>query len=72
MPTGDALSNVLLSAELRTVPFQQCNATFVNYNQNKHFDTFENGISETQYCAFDPISNRGSCRGDSGGPLQGN
>lgn len=65
-----ALSDVLLSAEVRTVPFAQCNATFVNYNYNKNYDTFENGISETQYCAFDPTSKRGACRGDSGGPLQ--
>lgn len=54
LPTGDVLSTELLSAAVKTVPLSQCNATFLNYNENKNFDEFKNGITDGQYCAKDP------------------
>lgn len=30
----------------------------------------QNGISDSQYCARDPVGRRDTCKGDSGGGLQ--
>lgn len=42
----------------------------MEYNKIVHLKTFRNGISESQYCAYDPDGKNDSCDGDSGGPLQ--
>lgn len=52
------------------MPLSDCNATIVNYNEQRNLLGFQNGIDESQYCAYDPIENNDSCQGDSGGPLQ--
>lgn len=52
------------------MPLSQCNATFLEYNREAQNKAFENGISDSQYCAYDPIEKGNSCQGDSGGPLQ--
>lgn len=51
------------------MPLSQCNATYLKYNRKAHHPAFENGVSESQYCAYNP-SGSDSCNGDSGGPLQ--
>lgn len=70
MQTGDVQSDKLLSAEIKTMPLSHCNETFVGYNQRINHAAFKEGISNSQYCAYDPANKRDSCRGDSGGPLQ--
>lgn len=65
-----ALSDVLLDAEIKTVPLSQCNATYIQYNADKNTAPFRGGLSEGQYCAIDEKFGADSCQGDSGGPLQ--
>lgn len=52
------------------MPLGECNSTILDWNRNEHVLEFKNGISESQYCAYDPQGKRDSCHGDSGGPLQ--
>lgn len=59
-----------MKAEVNTMPLQQCNRTYLNYNLIAAHSAFREGISENQYCAQDPAFKMDSCRGDSGGPLQ--
>lgn len=64
--------DVLRKADLITMPLSsQCNTTFLDYNRGGgNQKAFRDGISPTQYCAYDPDGRRDSCQGDSGGPLQ--
>ncbi|KAL6257052.1 hypothetical protein P5V15_011987 [Pogonomyrmex californicus] len=39
------------------------------YCKDKYWDTSSIPIYPTQICAFDPVTRKGSCHGDSGGPL---
>lgn len=55
---------------MNTMPLPQCNVTLLNYNQKTNLPAFRDGISERQYCAWDPYGISDSCLGDSGGPLQ--
>lgn len=48
-----------------TMPLSQCNASILSLKR----DIFENGIDQSQYCAYNPEREQGSCGGD-GGPLQ--
>lgn len=48
----------------------ECNETLLDFNQNVRDKALENGISESQYCSYDPQGKQDSCNGDSGGPLQ--
>lgn len=54
------------------MPLHKCNSTILDWNKNEvhPLSAFINGISESQYCAYDPEEERDSCQGDSGGPLQ--
>lgn len=52
------------------MPLSDCNRTLLKYNEFVNHAAFRNGISEGQYCAYDPEGRRDSCEGDSGGPLQ--
>lgn len=52
------------------MPTIQCNQTFLSYNEKADNLAFRNGISVSQYCAYDPKKITDSCNGDSGGPLQ--
>lgn len=52
------------------MPLSQCNETLLKYNKNKNLAAVRGGISDSQYCAFDPDGKKDSCEGDSGGPLQ--
>lgn len=52
------------------MPSPQCNTTLLNYNQQVNAASIRNGISEGQYCAYDPRGKVDACQGDSGGPLQ--
>lgn len=52
------------------MPLSECNSTFLKYNQRVNAAAFRNGMSEGQYCAWDPQGRNDSCQGDSGGPLQ--
>lgn len=63
-------SDLLRKADLVTMPLAQCNSTVLEFNKVSNHKAFRNGISETQYCAYDPNGVRDSCQGDSGGPLQ--
>lgn len=59
-------SDVLLKTEVRTVPLSQCNQQYLHHNEQANHVIFRNGITESQYCARDPIGRRGVCNGDSG------
>lgn len=61
---------MLLKTQLETVPLQQCNESYILYNEFLDFPAFRGGISQGQYCALDPQGKSDSCQGDSGGPLQ--
>ncbi|XP_031632850.1 serine protease persephone-like [Contarinia nasturtii] len=63
-------SNELRKTYLVTMPLSECNDTMIHYNQLPNHAPFRNGISQGQYCAYDPQGVNDSCRGDSGGPLQ--
>lgn len=52
------------------MPLEQCNSTILKYNEGKDLPAVRDGISDSQYCAYDPDGKRDSCEGDSGGPLQ--
>lgn len=52
------------------MPLSQCNQTYLKYNEDAKRSEFQNGISESQYCAWDPCGKIDTCKGDSGGPLQ--
>lgn len=63
----------LQKAQLKLVPTAECNATFLQHNQEAQLSAFANGINEGQLCAIDPTTTTtraDSCAGDSGGPLQ--
>lgn len=59
-----------MKTNLFTMPLEQCNRTYLEYNKMANQKAFRNGISESQYCAYDPDGVRDTCPGDSGGPLQ--
>ncbi|XP_031625896.1 serine protease persephone-like [Contarinia nasturtii] len=63
-------SNVLLKTQLTSMPLPECNQTFLNYNVLAYQAALQDGISQGQYCAYDPTGRNDSCQGDSGGPLQ--
>lgn len=73
---GGSQSKILLKAILKTFPLAECTTTFLKYNEQANDAAFRNGISEGQYCAYDPTPRNkselrtDSCQGDSGGPLQ--
>lgn len=52
------------------MPFADCNDRMSLYNLLVNLPAFRDGLSEGQYCAYDPDGNSDSCQGDSGGPLQ--
>ena len=62
-------SNVLRKTELITMPWDECNAKLLEYNQEANEAALEDGLSEGQYCTFSP-EGHDSCSGDSGGPVQ--
>lgn len=50
------------------MPLDECNTKLLkNFPREP---AIRNGISESQYCAYDPNGKSDSCQGDSGGPLQ--
>lgn len=49
---------------------EECNTTLLDSNKILNFATLRTGVSEGQYCAYDPKAGNDSCQGDSGGPLQ--
>lgn len=51
------------------MPLPECNTTILDYNKGKNLAGYRKGISESQYCAYDPAGTMDSCEGDSGGPL---
>ncbi|XP_031640193.1 melanization protease 1-like [Contarinia nasturtii] len=63
-------SNVLLKANMTTLPLEECNSTIFEYNQHPNGASFRNGVSESQYCARDVRMKSDSCQGYNGGPLQ--
>lgn len=67
---GTIQSQQLRKTQLTSMPLQECNRTFLNYNQRVDQAAFRQGIFEGQYCAYDPEGRNDSCSGDSGGPLQ--
>lgn len=69
---GGSQSKILLKAILKTFPLAECTTTFLKYNEQANDAAFRNGISEGQYCAYDPTPRNkselrtDSCQGDSG------
>lgn len=59
-----------MKTEVETLPLSECNARYKEHNRKVHSAALTNGITENQYCAWDPNLKKDSCRGDSGGPLQ--
>lgn len=51
------------------MPLAECNSTLLNFNRIPDLPSLRNGISDSQYCAYDPNGMKDSCEGDSGGPL---
>lgn len=51
------------------MPLSLCNTTILEFNEKYDTRALRNGISENQYCAYDPNGMKDSCAGDSGGPL---
>lgn len=70
MNTGRDRSNVLLKANVTTLPLKECNSTILEYNKLPNYSSFRNGVSESQYCALDMMMENDSCQGYNGGPLQ--
>lgn len=60
----------MLKAQVTTVPLSECNQTYLNYNRQANHIMYRNGVKESHYCAQNPNERKGSCKGDSGGPLQ--
>lgn len=52
------------------MPLADCNTTLLEFNKFRNLAFLQNGISDSQYCAYDPDGEKDSCQGDSGGPLQ--
>lgn len=52
------------------MPLMMCNATLLEFNVKAKLTAFRDGVSQRQYCAYDPEAKSDSCQGDSGGPLQ--
>lgn len=50
------------------MPRGECNEILLKWNRND--EAIRHGISEGQYCAYDPQGKNDSCQGDSGGPVQ--
>lgn len=67
---GHRNQNAVSSAELKTVPWSQCQTTFLDYNKSLRLALFQDGINAGQYCAKDSNVGRSRCKGDRGGPLQ--
>lgn len=62
-PKGSAPSNILLKTQLQTMPLPECNATLLGFNENANQAALRDGISESQYCAYDPQARNDSCQG---------
>ncbi|XP_031624690.1 serine protease persephone-like [Contarinia nasturtii] len=60
----------LRKIEINTTPLRECNNIYFNSNQLWNLPSFRYGISDGQYCTFDPIEKNDACIGDSGGPVQ--
>lgn len=56
----------LRKAQLTTMPLEECNRILSEYNEVTDHPALRNGISESQYCAYDPDRRNDSCQGDSG------
>lgn len=52
------------------MPLSQCNKTYLDCDKLSQLSTFHNGISTSQYCAYDPNSTEDSSRFLGGAPLQ--
>lgn len=52
------------------MPLEQCNTTLVQFNLEANEPALRNGLTSSQYCAYDPDGKKDACQGDSGGPLQ--
>lgn len=60
----------MLKTNVTSVPLSACNTTLSEYNRQVDQPSLRNGISASQYCAYDPKAQHDACQGDSGGPLQ--
>lgn len=61
----------LLEVNLRTMPLSQCNKTHLeHYLYTSQQYVLREGISKSQFCAYDANPVKESCRTESGGPLR--
>lgn len=42
--------------KLKTIPLSECNKTYWDLSRNNVWDAYHDGISKSQYCAYDPRS----------------
>lgn len=60
----------MLKTNVTSMPLSACNETLSEYNRQVNHPSLRNGISNSQFCAYDPKARNDACQGDSGGPLQ--
>lgn len=60
--SGTNQSEVLLKANVTTVPIQRCNQTLLEYNQLSNLPSLR-GLAESQVCAINLVDKRDACQG---------
>lgn len=53
----------MLQTYLVSRPLSSCNETLLNFNRDANLASLRNGVSWSQYCAYDPYAERDACQG---------
>ncbi|XP_055307789.1 serine protease persephone-like [Sitodiplosis mosellana] len=67
---GQSQSNALRKAQFVSMPWAECNAKLLKFNEYANDEALRDGLNQGQYCTYDPHNITDSCAGDSGGPVQ--
>lgn len=65
---GTNRSEILLKANVSSVPLILCNQTLLEYNRLAQQPSLQ-GLSGSQMCALNALEHKDACQGDSGGPI---